>query len=302
MKRNVLTSILLAAVFAALVFGVIFLNEPELFLPKRQEEQKDEAIDEGELTLFSVNFGPVEYSRSVKGSVISGMPKKYEKKLTLKNAVKEKTKLNTELMHDFNAGDVIAVCGERELKAEFDGRLVACEFDGEAKTAVLTVLDYGELDAELWVSKEIADTLDYSSTVRIEYDGHTCMGVITYIGYELTNGAVRITVHPSDHLMPGQEIECVFVIGERDECMYLPEQFVFFDLDGTAYTTDYDGQSKSLFRVPLTVGEHFIRYDPGSDVPYGYWEVLSGVEPGQTLCVLGKDGVEKDIAGLIANE
>lgn len=303
MKRSLMTSILLALLFFGLVFGVIFLNDPELFTAKKQAQEKQgSGIDPNELVTFFVSSGSVEYTRSFEGSVISGAPEKYEKNLILDEAEKDRTKIKANLLGDFTAGEVLAACGGRELKADFDGKLISYEFDAENKALVMTALDYGELTVELWVDKELAQQLDYSSAVRLEYDGGTADAAISHIGYELTDGRLQIVLIPQAHLLPGQHVTAVFVTGVRPDCTYLQEQFIYFDFNGSAYTTDWSEEEQKLIRVPLVLGEHFETYDEEGGEPCGCYEILDGVSPGQCLHALETGAPSKNIAELIANE
>ena len=282
MKRNIFNSVLLVLIFSALVFGVVFLNNPDLFA-KKSEKLKG-SLPASNRYSISVPSGHIDYTASAQGCVGSVRYGAYDKTITCENAAAADSMLHVERGADFARGDRRATGSGSSIDAPFNGRLIDFRFDPDDETLMLELLDYDSLCIHASIDAGKLNRIGYNTPVKVLRGRKKYETKVTYIGYEIEGGSVDISVALPEELklLPGEDAELEFIVGGTDKGMYLPSEAVFRDFDGSAYCLTY-GENDELIKRPLVVGETFTVEE--GDYLFEYIEIISGVEPDELIVV-----------------
>ncbi len=296
MKRSSINTLLLLLIFLVLVFGVVFLSNPDLFVKK--DDKQSGTIPNSQRVSMSVCSGRIDYTYTVPGKVESNHYENYRKTISLDNAKVGDSSVSVNKGAVFSQGDKIAEIGRKPIQAPFNGRLIGYRVDETNEVLTLELLDYDALCIRTTVEEAKIEQISYDTPVRIIYGSKKIESKIEYISYIIEDGRVEILVSipESQHLLPGQELKLEFVVGSKEMGMYLRSYAVLFDFDGSAYCLAYNEEG-TLQKRPLVVGDTFTVESDG--YLFEYIEIISGVEPDEILTIESVGDIQPSIEGLI---
>lgn len=299
MKRSTIIAALLVLILGVLVFGVVFLSNPDLFAESKESDGTVQIqTNRAKIPVLS---GTVEHTYDVPAQVISGQPELYWKTVTFEASGAGKAAPTISKGTDFEIGSTLAIAGGEKLCAVFPGKLLWYEADSALDTLTMTFLDYSALYIPANISAERLNEINYHTPVRVSTSSGTMEGQIERIDYEILNGQVGVDVSLPDgaKILPGTVVTVTFITEITEASMYIPSEAVFHETTGDAYTT-VEGENAELVKVPITTGEVFCMEESG--VIFEYTEVLSGLKPGELLTVEFLGDLPADVERLIENE
>ena len=280
MKRNILLTITMCVFSLIVLFGIIYLNNPDAFSRRKETGAPDSHIS---LVRYPVSKSDVESTYKASAKVISGNPEIYITDKTVEYSDKNEFTVKVSLGDDIKAGDALYVLGEVEYKSDCNARVVGISA-GDQMT-VISLLNYDNLYAVMRIDTARLTTIKYNTPVEVIINGQRYSSEVKYIGYEVSDGKVDVYVSVPKKVLPGSDLEAVFMLGVKKNALNVSSEAVYSD--GNSYfglLETPDGYEK----VELVIGEYFTFEDNGTI--WGHYEIISGVSAGDILVVEVFDG------------
>lgn len=302
LKRKTIISLSLLILFIVLIFGVVYLNNPDMF------DKGDGNVVDGNKNVSIVRYpiltGEVTHTYSVDGGqVISGNPEMYLSEISVDNVSDSNFKLLKKKGEDIAPNEPLYMYNGSKKSVNFNGKVVEVYFqaDDNTRTAVISLLNYDKLFIDAYIDKEKIDMIDYNTKVKAVVNGEEYDTSIKTIGYEITDGKlpIQIELPKSKHFLPGTEAQVTFILDTVEMGMYVPEEAVFQDGD-VYYVNVETGDEYGYEQKQITVGEHF-EIEENGDMQK-YVEIISGVSEKDILVVENIDDSGPKIKEKVKNE
>ncbi len=269
MKKNVFLAVVMLAFTAAMVFSVVYLNNPSMF-EKRKNETAEPKKEIGAIT--EVLSGEIKHIYETEGRVVYGRPDLY---LDVESAVysaNDNVEIFVEKGEDVEKGQALfSVNGEAYLSGS-TAKVISIsreESDGETALAVL-LLNYEKLVISAEVDVSVYQKINYSTPVQVTIDGEVYESSFSEIGYEISNGKIQVSIKAPCKCLPGTTASISLVTETIDNGCYIPVRFLEKS-NGKYYVLRKNGDAYD--RVTVVVGEFF------SHEGWDYVEIKSGLTP-----------------------
>ncbi len=266
MKRAWITNILLVLICAAVIFGIFYLNDPEAFEIKRDDESKQEDVIRR--IRYPVIKGEVQITESAEGRVIFGRSDIYIEMLEFET---DKGSHQLKKGCEVKKGDVLYRIQEKNICADFSGKVV--DITENAGNTLISLLNYDKLYAEVELDAEVLGEIGYDTKAIVEIGAQKCETKIKHIGYEIRNGKISVEVGVPERVLPGSDLKVTFIIDVRSDALYLPAEAVF-EVNGRSYAMR-ELEDEKYERTEVEVGEYF-EVKEGDNV-FSYYQILSGL-------------------------
>lgn len=295
-RRNIL-AVLLLLIMGVLIFGVMYLNNPDIFAPP--PKKSIESNTPVTLIVFPVREGEITHTYEVNGEVISGVPELYINEIFINNVTDKNFVLHKSKGEYFEPQDVIYEYKGKEKTVDFSGFVVGIEFlkNDNTKTADIKLLNFDKLYIVSSIDASKINQISYATEVILNVDGKDYYSSINDIGYEFADNKLPINIDLPINLLPGTKVKVTYILDTINHGLYVPEEAVF--LDGKDYYANLQ-VNNGLQKVKIVVGQHFSVEEDG--VEFKYLEILSGVNEGDNLVVEKVDNAGLEIKENLINE
>ena len=297
MKINLILIVILSMLIVGLVFGVVYLNNPDIFNNKSGDKAKSQPqVITYEYRVLS---GEIEHTYEVNGTVISQMPELYLKERVIEYVNDTDLLMLRKKGDTVCSGDIICKLKEDEIPVEFNAQIVDIKYHSEDGTrfAVVSLLDYDELFVVVNVSEDKIDKITYETKSRVWVNGQAHNSEIINIGYEVEGNSVPVCVDPPVNVRPGTEVKVVFSLDVQTAALYVSADAIY--QDGEFYYANVK-TSAGTVQKKVSVGQFFSVEEDGN--VFEYVEILSGVSKNDTLIVEKTDDAGSKLKESFDNE
>lgn len=280
MRKTVLI-IVLGILIIGLVFGVVYLVEPEMF-SKKQEETFDFSEGQVELVRYPVQKGEIIHTYEVEGQAISESPEIYVEEISLNGITDSNFKLTKNKGDIINQNECFYKYKGKKKSVDFNGRIldILYEQNDNEKSVIIKLLNYDAIDIVANIEMDKIDKIDYKTPVKIVYQGQEYDTEINTIGYEIIDKQLPISISSPVKMYPGTPVKVIFTLDVQDGGLYVPEEAIYQDGDG--YFANIEGEYETE-PVEVVLGQKFSVEEDGTI--FRYVEITSGVKEDDVLVV-----------------
>lgn len=297
MKRKVTLIVILILFLLGLVFGVIYLNNPDIFSSPKEEQDFDRTTT----IRYPVIKGEITHTYSVDAQVISNTPELYVTDITLEGITQTNFELIKKQGDEIKSGEALYKYEGKEKSVDFNGQLVDITYEktsADESTVTIKLLNYDKLFIQTEIDIDKYEKINYDTKVFVTYDDNEYESKITGIGYEIADKKLPVKVGMPDKFLPGTEVKVRFILDVHDAGLYVPEDAIYSD--GDNYYANILEEDDTTRQTQVLIGERFSETD--GDHTFKYVELLSGVSENDTIVVEIVDDSGTNIKGNLGNE
>ena len=280
MKRSIVLYVILIGFFAAMVLGVVYLNNPAFFTPSKPND--DNSGVNIELVKYSVSSGQIVHSYMVDGQVISQRPEVYIDRVTVENITDDNFEMLRSKGEILEPGESHYVYKGVNRSLEFNAQVIGIGYcvEESKRIAAIDLLNYDKLFIVAEISAEQLSSISYDTIVDVKIGSETYSSSIIEIGYEIVDGQTGVCVKLPTTALPGTVVKLQFILDVVDKGLYVPAEAVYQDGDLYYANVFVDG---IVQQRQLMVGQFFSVVEEG--IQREYVEILSGAKENDVLVV-----------------
>lgn len=205
MKRKTILTIAMCFFAVVVLFGVFYLNNPDIF--SRDDGEESDQPNYMSMTRYPVNGGEVAHTFTAKGAVISNSRDVYVTKISVAYGKPDSFTMRAGRGEDISAGDVLYILDGTAVKSDINARVL--EIGTNESGAEISLLNYDSLYAVLQIKAERLSEISYDTKVEVEIDGKKYPSQIRDIGFEVSGGNVMLAVSVPPKVLPGSEVNAI---------------------------------------------------------------------------------------------
>jgi len=283
MKRQIGLIAILVLLFAGMIFGVVYLNNPDIF--KSSKKALSSSVPTTQV-YYPVIKGEVVHTYEINTRVVSGAPSVYMEEIKVVNVTDSNFEILKAKGDTVSPSDPIYMYDGEVVSVDFNALIVDITSDQTypAKNILITLLNYDSLYTIAQIDTNKYKKINYDTNVKVIYEGREYESKILTIGWEVSQGKIPVKVDIPINILPGTDVKVVFILEVQNMAFYTLEEAIYQD-GGRYYANVLDGPtgSSKTRRVEVTVGQRFSVEENGK--MWDYVELLSGVKEGDTIVV-----------------
>lgn len=298
MKRKITLIIILALFVLALVFGIVWSVNPQLF-SQSVDDNRDALQPQVQKIKYPVLEGQVVHTYEIDAQVISGAPEIYIEEIYLDSITDSDFSLKKNKGDLIMPDEILYVNSNKNYSVDFNGLIteIVYEQTENDKSVVIRLLNYDKLFIVANIEMEKIDKINYNTPVKVIFNGSEAEAKIDTIGFEIIDETLPIKISLPMKLYPGTPVKVIFTLEVKEAGMYVPIEAVFSESEQYyAYIEAEDG----LKKTQITVGQQFSTEEDGNF--FEYIEILSGVSSEDVLIVEKVDYTGQHIKESLNNE
>ena len=252
----------------------------------KEPPKKIDSQIQTDLVIYKVSRSQLTSSFSLTGNV-TGDKLSYIKTFDYLFDSKEDFLLSIELGENINKGEKFGIFCGSALISSVNGMLIdICEEQKENGTyfTKLHFLDYDSLYIEAKIDEEYYSRINYDSPVFVYKNNISFQTSINRIGFEISNGKIPLVIDlPNNYnMLPGAEMNLIIIAAYPRECLWIEEDFVFWDGNSYYVYILENELSDQYHQVSVTIGEKVEIIDEYGNSRIMY-EITTGLSEGDYI-------------------
>jgi|GEM_PF-458574 len=281
MKRQIVLISVLILLFAGLVFGVIYLNDPTIFRNNNNATHTEPSVS---YVMYPVYNGEIVRTYELSSQVILGDPR-YLVEIKLSNATDSNFEMFLGKGDSISPNEPLYKYNDETKSVDFNGLItdIVREKSDTTQSVAIRLLNYDALYITVQTDLSKYAEINYDTSVNVIYKGQKYASEIVAIGWEVINNKIPVKVALPIKLLPGTDITVEFVLSVQKAGVYVLEEAIYQD-GGHYYANVSNGNDSSVTRrAEVTIGQRFELEEDGH--VWNFVELISGVNDGDVLVV-----------------